>query len=176
MSLLPGELIQLTISHAGRSIDLSVPSSTPASELQSLLQNHFSVSPSVQKLLTKGRRLDLTTNPTTPLSILLGPSPSHKLLLIGAPSQALASLEADQALREAKHRAFEHHASRPQYKVARTGVAGVDEREQYRFHELRPFPEEVPSYEKRVRMLERLASDPAVRDVMVRHKFVVGVL
>lgn len=176
MTLLPDELMQLSVSHAGKTVSLSLSSSTPASTLQSLLFEHFSVPPSAQKLLTKGKKLDLAADPSTPLSTLLGAAVSHKLLLIGPASEELAELEAVAADRVAKHRAFEHHASLPQYKVARTGVHGVDEREQYKFHRIVPFPEDVPSYDKRKRMLERLASDPAVRDVMLKHKYVVGVL
>lgn len=170
-------LIKLSVSHSGHTHDFTFPPSTPLSSIQSALQAHFHVPPPAQKLLTKGRKLD-TSDPSTPLSTLLGPSSASasatKVLLVGPASDALAALQAEEHLRQRKHAAFEHHASGPKYRVRKMGVHGVDEAENYRFHEVVPFPESVPSLEARRRMLDRLAGDPAVKDVMKKHKYAVG--
>ncbi len=169
--------IVLTVSHSGQTSDLTFPPSTPLSRIQSALATAFHVSPPAQKLLTKGKKLD-TSNPDISLSTLLGSSSassaSHKVLLIGPASAALAALQAEEKLRGRKHAAFAHHAQGPKYKVRSTGVHGVDEAANYKFHEVVPFPPEVPSLEARRKMLDRLASDPAVKDVMKRHKYAVG--
>jgi len=169
--------IKLLIAHSGQTVPFAFPPSTSMSSIQSAITTQFRVPPSAQKLLIKGRKLDLS-NPDIPLATLLGPASSsttpHKVLLIGPASDALASFQADEALRQRKHDAFEHHAHAPKYKVKRTGVHGVDESANYKFHEVVPFPESVPSFEARRKMLDRLAADEAVKDVMKTHKYVVG--
>lgn len=172
-------MINLSVSHSGQTHPFAFPPDTPLGRIQSALSDTFHVPPSAQKLLTKGRKLD-SSDPCTPLSALLGPSsPSAgatKVLLVGPASDALAALQADEDLRRKKHAAYERHASGPRQGVRRTGVGRVDETEGYRFLAVEPFAEEVPSYEARRKMLERLAGDEAIKDVMKRHKYVVGKL
>lgn len=179
MSDCPGS-IELLVSHSGRSVHLTFPPDATVGTVQAKLEQEFLVPKSAQKLLTKGRKLDTTTSDAR-LSTALGPSSSssassHKLLLVGPRSDALAQLKADEDLRQRKHAAYEHHSSKPKYKVASTGVHGADENSNYIFHQIVPFAKDVPSYDARLKMFNRLANDEAIKAVMIKHKYAVGVL
>lgn len=50
------------------------------------------------------------------------------------------------------------------------------ERSTFKFRRVMPFGRDVAHYDERVKMLNRLASDPAVRHVMVKRKYTVGIL
>ncbi|GAA5850203.1 hypothetical protein JCM9279_003564 [Rhodotorula babjevae] len=105
-----------------------------------------------------------------------------KALLVGTPSSTLDTLHATEDLRAKKHAAFVHHASRaslarptPASRI-RTLDDAASAASRHTFHALEPFPASVPELARRRAMLERLAADPAVRDVMRRHEFAVGIL
>lgn len=184
--------IHLQITHSGRSISLSLDSSSPLSSLLATLEAEFSVLSSTAKLLSKGKKLNLlekepegeatietffsrnNLNPSTTVEKPL------KLLLIGPRSEALQALQANEQLREKKRQAFQHHEALSQFSkptpASRIHSFGDNSEENYKFWELEPFPTSVPCYDKRMAMLKRLSEDPAVLDVMKRHKFAVGVL
>ena len=146
------------------------PSTAPLAELQSAIASHFSVAPAFQKLLSKGARITLPER--TPLAAL----PATKLLLVGPSTATLDAQAREQDERRRKHDAWEYHQSKGQAKVRFTKAGGIDGTEQYRFQALKPFPPEVPQLEARKKMLERLSEDLAVREVMIKHEFVVGTL
>ena len=105
-----------------------------------------------------------------------------KALLVGTPSSTLDTLHATEDLRARKHAAFVHHAQRaslarptPSSRI-RTLTDSTSAASRFTFHALEPFPSSVPEFARRRAMLERLAADPAVRDVMLRHEFAVGEL
>ncbi|KAM0746521.1 WLM-domain-containing protein [Meredithblackwellia eburnea MCA 4105] len=177
--------IQLTITHSKASYTFTLSQSSTLDDLQTLIETRFSVPRSAQKVVFKGG-VRIPPSPTTPSETFLAsllPSTSsqpadqpYKAVLIGASSASLLAQSSLESERQRKHSAFEYHQSKPQYKVRNTSVGQIDETEQYKFYELKPFGPEVPQLDKREAMLKRLSEDPAVRDVMKRHKFVVGTL
>ncbi|GAA5970993.1 hypothetical protein JCM3765_002287 [Sporobolomyces pararoseus] len=184
--------IHLQITHSGRSISLSLAPTSPLSSLLATLEQEFSVLSSTAKLLSKGKKLDLlekepegvTTIETfffrNNLNLSTSVEKPLKLLLIGPRSEALQALQANEQLREKKRQAFQHHQSISHLAkptpASRIHSIGDDSEENYKFWELEPFPTSVPCYDRRLAMLKRLSEDPAVLDVMKRHKFAVGVL
>ncbi|BGP39787.1 hypothetical protein JCM10450v2_003758 [Rhodotorula kratochvilovae] len=188
--------IHLAVTHGGRTVPVSLAASSSLAHLSAHLAAAFNLAPASLKLLLKGKKLPL--DPADPsaqqrlgsvLAALLDPavvaaasSPSAplKALLVGTPAQALDALHAVEALRARKHAAFAHHEAHRAPRARAAGVhslaEGGNDGERYRFHALEPFPERVPQFEKRQAMLRRLAEDPAVRDVMKRHEFAVGML
>ncbi|GAA5956249.1 hypothetical protein JCM21900_006584 [Sporobolomyces salmonicolor] len=185
--------LHLAIFHSGRTLDVSFPPSTPLAQLLATVQSSFDVSRSTAKLLLKGKKLPLDDDARSLGDILSGlgvklaeatEAKPLKILLVGPQTIDLQAFKDTEALREKKHAAFLHHqahaaASRPS-SSSRTGIhtldSSSDDPDRFRFYELEPFPKSVPQWEKRRAMLERLASDKAVRDVMKRHQFAVGVL
>ncbi|GAA6027469.1 hypothetical protein JCM8097_007878 [Rhodosporidiobolus ruineniae] len=185
----PSLALQLT--HAGRTLDLALPPSSPLADLVQAVSDHFDLSPASIKLVVKGKKVALTPAERALQEALVEAVGAAavakqplKALVVGTKRSELEALEADKALREKKHAAFLHHqahassSSRP----SRSGIhtlsssSSEDDPERYRFYDLQPFPPSVPQYQKRLAMLKRLAEDPAVKDVMRKHKFAVGVL
>lgn len=175
------ERLQLTAAHAGRTLQLSLERAHPASELRDTLAAEFQLAPDSVKLVVRGKKLALAEAGPEPIGELLPSTPGQiKALVVGTKASALNALKDQEDLRRRKYDAFMHHqqhrmAAQP-LSSARIRTIGGDDPSNYRFHHLEPFPRSVPFHERRAAMLERLAEDLAVRDVMKRHKFAVGVL
>lgn len=169
----PPDPVTFSVAYSGTTHSFSLPPTAPLSDLHLLLSSHFHVPPNSQTLIHKGRKLP-RDDPSTPLASLL-PAGSAKLLLIGPREDVVQATAREEDERRRKHEAFEYHRGKGTYKVRSTVEPGVDDG-RWSFGEIRPFPEDVPQIGKRRKMLERLAADPAVKDVMVRHKFEVGIL
>ncbi|GAA6007915.1 hypothetical protein JCM10207_004922 [Rhodosporidiobolus poonsookiae] len=199
----PEHTLTLSITHAGRTLDLVLPLSSPLGSLSESLSTHYNLSPASLKLLVKGKKLTLDPPPNQPEQTVEaalrdvageaavaaasgegGARKPIKALLVGTKRSELEALHAAEALRAKKHAAFLFHQAHPAARLSSSSRAGVhtlsgdgsDDPARYRFYELQPFPASVPQLDKRKAMLERLAADPAVLDVMRRHKFAVGVL
>ncbi|GAA5861968.1 hypothetical protein JCM3774_001369 [Rhodotorula dairenensis] len=182
----PDVPLQLSLTHAGQKLEVAPLAGSSARELAVTIATALHLAPTSVKLVIKGKKVDLGEARTETVAELIPPAPvagssSVKALVVGTKEQALDALKAEEDLRRRKHDAFVYHQQHAaSAKPARRGIhtfgGGGDDPENYRFHHLEPFPKTVPHYERRVAMLERLAQDLAVRDVMKRHKFAVGVL
>lgn len=161
----------LSVTYAGSAGSFTLPSSSLLSDLQTLLSTHFDVPPHAQKLITKGAKL---TDPSAPLATLV--RTGAKLVLVGAKRVDVDALRQEEETRRRKKSAFEYHAQHKHAPVRSTKVVELESDEAYCFHSIVPFPPEVPCEDVRKKMLERLAGDEAVRDVMKRHRYQVGVL
>ncbi|GAA5943428.1 uncharacterized protein JCM15063_006467 [Sporobolomyces koalae] len=183
------ESVHLSIAHSGRSVNVSYECATPTSRFLDSLEDEFSVLASTAKLLSKGKRLDCTLGET--LASMLrenGFDPLQttvdkplKLMLIGPKSQDLQALRNNEAIRERKREAFQHHqakasVAKPTPAARIRNIGTDDDPDRFKFYQLEPFPNSVPMYDKRMAMLERLSTDEAVLDCMRRHKFAVGIL
>ncbi|BGO99477.1 hypothetical protein RTG_02090 [Rhodotorula toruloides ATCC 204091] len=183
--------ILFSVTHAGRTVDLSLSPSSSLASLADTLSNEFDLSPSSLKLLFKGKKLAIDGGEADSLQEVLertfGPTlvaesrtKPIKALLVGTKRSEIEAMEAQDALRRKKHDAFLFHQQHQARPSSRSGVHSLSDSSSdpahFRFHHLEPFPKSVPFFDRRKAMLERLAEDPAVKDVMRRHKFAVGVL
>ncbi|GAA5956402.1 hypothetical protein JCM8115_001709 [Rhodotorula mucilaginosa] len=177
--------IQLSLAHAGQTLDFSPLTASPAREVAIDIATAFHLAPTSVKLIIRGKKINLgEASVETVGEMIPGPGDTSviKALVVGTKAQALDALKAEEDLRNKKHAAYLHHqqyaaAARPTRRGIHTfGGGGTADPADYRFHHLEPFPKTVPFYERRQAMLQRLAEDLAVRDVMKRHKFAVGVL
>ncbi|KDE05593.1 hypothetical protein MVLG_04088 [Microbotryum lychnidis-dioicae p1A1 Lamole] len=184
--------LTLSISYSGQSHLVTMTTSSTLSSLQAELEQHFNVPVSAQKLLMKGRKLD-TTNQDIPLCTFIGTSllssssssasSAIKLLLIGPQSDSLKQLQQRDELQASKRAAFEYHKAHRPRPVVKTGSAKFaslgtieDHGDMYKFHNIAPFPPQVPSEQARKKMLDKLDQDPGVKWLMKQHRFVVGTL
>ncbi|KAI5479834.1 WLM domain containing protein [Pseudohyphozyma bogoriensis] len=159
--------ISVIVSYNGHPTTLSFDPSASLSDLHQSLYEHFGVPSSSQKLILKGKRIASDAPSTTLLSSLL---PSNaKLLLVGAREADLEQHRVAEETRQKKLDAYAYHKVHGT-KVRNTTVGTLDGADVYRFHEVRPFPETVPAFEKRKAMLERLVRDEAIREVMRKHR------
>lgn len=186
--------IHLQVTYSGRTLSLALEPSARLSRLVSVLEQEFSVATSTAKLVAKGKKLDLSLSANDDpdettiehfleLNRLVATTTTTtrpvKMLLIGPRSDALDALRDAEHVRDKKRLAFRHHASLAKLaKPTSTAVfVSTTTSDHYGFSKLEPFPETtVACFEMRSRMLERLSTDPAVLDIMKRHKFSVGVL
>lgn len=178
--------IQLSLAHAGKTLDLSPLTASPAREVAVDIATAFHLAPTSVKLIIRGKKVNLGEASVETVGEMV-PAPGDtsviKALVVGTKAEALDALKAEEDLRNKKHAAYLHHqkhaaTARPAQSGIHTlgGGGGGGGTAEYRFHHLEPFPKTVPFYDRRLAMLQRLAEDLAVRDVMKRHKFAVGVL
>lgn len=180
----PINLLSFSTVFAGQTHHFSLPIDATLSELSTELSDHFNVPTTSQKLIHKGKLLLPTSDLSVRLAILFPSSvistktTTIKLLLVGLQASQLESLASETSLRERKLAAYAHHKANPHAPARSTTVVGLgeDDESRYVFMQIKPFPESVPCYEKRKSMLERLAKDEAVRDLMIKRKYTVGVL
>ncbi|GAA5885540.1 hypothetical protein JCM6882_007459 [Rhodosporidiobolus microsporus] len=189
-------LLPLHITHAGRTVEFALPPSSSVSDFSATLSAEFDLSPASLKLLIKGKKVQLASAADQTVEQALrmvgasqavadgvGAQKPVKALLVGTKRSVMEAEEAAEALRQKKHAAFLHHQTSSPSRPSSSSRAGIhtisdeaDDPARYRFYDLQPYPPTVPQFEKRKAMLERLAADPAVRDLMKRHRFAVGVL
>ncbi|BGP24363.1 WLM domain containing protein [Rhodotorula toruloides] len=182
--------ILLSVSHAGRTVDLPLDPTSSLAALANTLSNEFDLSPTSLKLLVKGRKLSPADDVVSdleevfkrtfgPFSVAQDRTRPLKALLVGTKRSDLEAMQAEDALRRKKHNAFlfhQQHPARPSSRGVHSLSDSSNDPATFRFHHLEPFPTSVPFFDRRKAMLERLTEDPAVKDVMRRHRFAVGVL
>ncbi|KAK4056799.1 hypothetical protein OIO90_002048 [Microbotryomycetes sp. JL221] len=189
----------LNVSHGGRTERVGVSTLTSVDELSTTLTRLFQVDRHHQKLLLpKGVKFDLQQGDERVIDVLKTSLESKrattsslssskampaqvKVMLIGPTMSSLDKLETVERGRDQKRQAFEFHQRHkslatitPSNRIRTIG--DEDDVDKYKFHEIKPFGQDVECFQQRQAMLDRLVKDEAVRHVMQRHKFVVGVL
>ncbi|ODQ50633.1 WLM-domain-containing protein, partial [Saitoella complicata NRRL Y-17804] len=150
-----------TISHRSTPYTLSLPSTATLSDLKSALASLTSIPPQNQKLLYKPPHL---ANDSDLAAMLLD---RGKIMMIGTPASTVAAVQSP--------------PTRPRPRTQKAAVRPLRQAPptqadiQYTFRTLQPLPY-LPNSTHAHSILSKLASDPAVRAIMLRHKFSVGVL
>lgn len=153
-------------------------------DLSNSIYDTFRVSLTSQKLIFKGKLIDLNSNNLIQDSDFYLTykrfNSSHKLnlILIGVQESDRLKLESEEQLRESKLNAFNKHKQSGSVKVRSTKIRsfGEDDESNYRFLRVEPFPESIECFELRKKMLDRLSNDQAILDIMQKRKYVVGLL
>lgn len=127
------------------------------------------VPPELQKLLYKGKKGDQEGCRT--LSSL-GFKNGFKVQMLSTSKGELNALEKVESEQQRKERILRERAAKPQYKVRSTASASSSTLS-YRFHSITPLSY-LPDPPSAKTVLERLANDAAIQDVMQKHKFSVG--
>lgn len=172
------DTLRFQVTYAGQVQELTFDRRiATVAHLQTALERAYRVPARSQKLLLpKGKKLDTTRDESLLVDQLqtgdlTSSAKMTKLLLIGQTKDTLCVLEHEQSQRQAKHSAYQHYERhKPQPVRNTTSSAELLEKEQYRFQVIRPFERDVPQWDKRNAMLERLANDEAVRAIMVKHR------
>lgn len=166
----------LSIIYKSRPEIFVLPHDATLSDLSSEISSRLSVPPSNQKLLVSRLgtlKAPFSSSSNPPLSFLA----NKKITLIGATAEAVASLQhtaiVAQRRQENRATALLHRHAHPS--SPRNNFSASAKAEQYTFLSIRPLSY-LPDPPASQRYLERLAADPAVRQAMRTHKFVVGLL
>ncbi|KAI5829098.1 WLM-domain-containing protein [Schizophyllum commune Tattone D] len=163
--------LTLHISHRGTTHTLNLPSSTTWLELQTELEALTSVPPSNQKLLGKGLKKGVAPD------ILLadaGLKGGAKLQMLGSTAEELGGMHAVEDEKARRERIMRERELKRPVSVRNTTTASASTLS-YRFHQIAPLPP-LPRPDTARALLQRLADDPAIRHVMQRHHFAVGLL
>ncbi|TBU34162.1 WLM-domain-containing protein [Dichomitus squalens] len=162
--------IHLTFTHRGATHPLSLLPESTLAYLQERLEELTSVPQENQKLLYKGKK---TLGPDATISDA-GLKDGMKVQLIGPTAEELGGLKAAESEHQRKERILRERAQRAPVKVRSTAPSSSTD-SQYTFHRIEPLPH-LPNPESARNLLTKLANDPAIRHVMRKHQFSVGVL
>ncbi|BFZ64526.1 hypothetical protein YB2330_005672 [Saitoella coloradoensis] len=155
-----------TISHRSQPYTILLPSSATLGDLKSALASLTSIPPQNQKLLYKPPHL---ADDSELASALLDRG-RGKIMMIGTPAATVAAIQQTPTLPLPRQRKM---AAVPVRRPLRQAPSQADLR--YTFHTIQPLPH-LPNSTHAHAILSKLASDPAVRAIMLRHEFSVGVL
>ncbi|RDX51227.1 WLM-domain-containing protein [Lentinus brumalis] len=164
------EPINISISHRGSTHPLSLLPEATLDYLHKRLEELTSVAPENQKLLYKGKK----NVPGDATVAEAGLKDGTKVQLIGPTAEELGGLKAMESEHQKKERILRERAQRAHVKVRSTSsTPSADSR--YTFHRIEALPH-LPNPSSARDLLNKLANDPAIRHVMNKHQFAVGVL
>ncbi|KAF8141456.1 WLM-domain-containing protein [Boletus edulis] len=165
------ETISLSIGFRGTTHEISLPPDAPLMRLIALLEELTSVPPTLQKLLFRGKKFQHAANLTL---AQIGLRDGTKLQMLGQTAQEITSLNVTESEHQRKERILRERALKPQVKVRSTASSTITSTT-YVFHKLEPLSH-LPKPEAALERLSKLSSDPAIRHIMQKHQFSVGVL
>ncbi|SJL13724.1 uncharacterized protein ARMOST_17172 [Armillaria ostoyae] len=166
--------ITITVVFRGTSHRLPLQPESTLGDLQDQLEKVTSVSPSLQKLLYKGKNLKQNRSGQETV-VSIGLRSGSKVQMLGTTSEELDGIQVTENEQRRVDRILRERALKaPTYKVRSTGT--VDSASlNYRFHQLLPLPH-LPNPASAHNLLQRLSEDPAIQHIMQQHQFSVGVL
>ncbi|KAF9474827.1 WLM-domain-containing protein [Pholiota conissans] len=177
---MPSDFISVTVSFRGKAHTISLSSDATLSDLHAQLEELTEVPPSLQKLLYKGKK---PTGGDEEITILLaGIKDGMKIQMLGTTTKDLEGMKAVENENQRRERIMRERALKAPVKLRSTGSGPVSSllssssaALQYRFHDIKPLPH-LPNPESALKLLRRLADDPAIKHIMQKHEFTVGVL
>ncbi|KAK6351109.1 hypothetical protein TWF718_004280 [Orbilia javanica] len=166
------ETHNILIAHSGKSHTFTLPTSSTLSDLRLQIQETFSISPEYQKLTAP--KLGLLKDDDLPITAL--PSPPKKILLIGSSNAAIQDIKLANSPAAKGLRKFGGTGPiKPAKPVHRVDSARASDEAKYTFGPIRVL-RHLPNPSRSETYLRKLASDPGIKSVMVKHKFAVGML
>ncbi|KAK0188535.1 WLM-domain-containing protein [Armillaria mellea] len=162
--------IAITVVFRGTPHRVTLQPETTLGDLQDQLEKVTSVSPSLQKLLYKGKNLKQNTSGQETV-VSIGLRNGSKVQMLGTTSEELGGIQVTENEQRRIDRILRERALKaPAYK-GRLDTASLN----YRFHQLLPLPH-LPNPASAHNLLQRLSEDPAIKNIMQQHQFSVGVL
>ncbi|THH11276.1 hypothetical protein EW145_g757 [Phellinidium pouzarii] len=147
-------MMNISISHRGATLPLSVLPDSTLEALQLQLEELTSVPPSLQKLLYKGKK-------------------KKSIQLLGTTEAELGGVRSAENERRRKEKVLRERATANLPKPRSTGR--MSSSTHFGFSEIVPLPH-LPAPESARERLSRLANDPAIKHVMSVHHYNVGTL
>ncbi|KAJ3857547.1 WLM-domain-containing protein [Lentinula lateritia] len=166
--------MDLTVSHRGQSYSLSLLPDDTLAVLHARLEELTSTPPKLQKLLYKGKNSKALDDQVTLTQA--GLKDGMKIQMLGATANELDGVKAVEDDQQKRDRIMKERALKGPTKLRSTGSgSSSSDNLNYRFHNLIPLPH-LPNPSSALALLQRLSDDLAIRHIMQKHKFVVGVL
>ncbi|CAA7265149.1 unnamed protein product [Cyclocybe aegerita] len=175
-------LLSLTVSFRGKQHVLSLLPDSTLSALYAQLEELTQVPPPLQKLLFKGKKL---TGGSGDQDISLGQAglkDGTKIQLVAPTPQELEGMRTVENENQRRERIMRERALKAPVKLRSTGSGPIVSLSslsspslQHRFHDLKAL-DHLPNPDKALSLLRKLSEDPAIKHVMEKHKFAVGLL
>ncbi|KAG8765431.1 hypothetical protein FRC19_006394 [Serendipita sp. 401] len=168
------DTINLTVSHRSQTyhvqLDTTETTTTTVHDLQERLFELTSVPIHLQKLIYKGKKNNAGSS-----SLLrdAGVVNGAKITLLGNPESDINQLLDAEKQQQRKEEILRARAAKAPPKIRSAG--GPRTISTYRFHRIEPL-RHMPDPSKAEALLKRLSEDQAIRHVMEKHKFSVGLL
>ncbi|KAG9019715.1 hypothetical protein FRB90_010985 [Tulasnella sp. 427] len=167
---LPEEM-QLLVTYKGTNHNVSLDPEATFLELQEMLEELTNVPPSLQKLLYRGKKT--VAGEADSITVAdVGLKDGLKVTLMGSTNEELSGMRDAEKETRRRDEIMKRRAAAGPSKVYST-PSSKDTK--YKFHRIEPLPY-LPNPEAARAILEKLASDPAIKHVMQKHEFQVGVL
>ncbi|KAF3229167.1 hypothetical protein TWF192_002334 [Orbilia oligospora] len=164
----------ILITHSGKSHTFTLPTHSTLSDLRLQIQQTFSISPEYQKLTAP--KLGLLKDDSLPITTL--PQPPKKILLIGSSNAAIQDIKLANSPSASTLRKFGGTGPiKPAKPVHRRQVdfTKSSDESKYTFGPIRVLTH-LPNPQRSETYLRKLAADPGIKAVMIKHKFSVGML
>ncbi|KAF9466160.1 WLM-domain-containing protein, partial [Collybia nuda] len=165
--------LNITVAHRGTTHELSLHPDCTLEELQIQLEELTEVPPSLQKLLYKGKK-PLSASAGEVTVSQAGLRNGIKVQMLGSTLRELGDLQAVETYEQKRNHILRERALKAPTKIRSTGSSNGSALN-YRFHQLTPLSH-LPNPAGALALLTKLADDPAIKHVMQKHQFSVGVL
>ncbi|KAF3178925.1 hypothetical protein TWF225_004868 [Orbilia oligospora] len=163
----------ILITHSGKSHTFTLPTHSTLSDLRLQIQQTFSISPEYQKLTAP--KLGLLKDDSLPITTL--PQPPKKILLIGSSNAAIQDIKLANSPSASTLRKFGGTGpikpAKPVHR--RVDFTTSSNESKYTFGPIRVLTH-LPNPQRSETYLRKLAADPGIKAVMIKHKFSVGML
>ncbi|KAJ4475090.1 WLM-domain-containing protein [Lentinula aciculospora] len=166
--------MNLTVSYRGQLYPLSLLPDDTLAVLHARLEELTSTPPQLQKLLYKGKSNKPLNDQIT--LIQAGLRDGVKIQMLGTTTNELDGIKAVESDQQKRERIMRERTLKGPTKLRSTGSSSSSsDNLNYRFHKLIPLSH-LPNPSSAMDLLQRLSDDQAIRHVMQKHKFAVGVL
>jgi len=162
-------LLVLHVTHRARPYEVELSPDATLADFQAQLENQTNVPPHMQKLLYKGKK---AVSPEDSVQSA-GLSNGLKVTLLGNPEKAIEELLGAEKEQKRREEIMKSRAAKARPQVRNTG--STKPATNYKFHRIQSL-QHLPSPQRALDLLNRLANDPAIQHVMQEHKFTVGTL
>lgn len=171
--------ISITINYKAQRHTYQFSASSTLAELSTRIATDLSLPEANQKFLISPRP-GLLKPPFTPDSpngaFPLANAASRKITLLGSTPTELTALDtAIATFQKQANRTTYTGPAKPAKPARRTDWKSLQDATTYTFMDIKPLPY-LPSPEKSLRYLQRLANDPGIKATMAKHKWSVGLL
>ncbi|KAJ3502467.1 hypothetical protein NLJ89_g8876 [Agrocybe chaxingu] len=174
--------LSLTVSFRGKQHVLSLLPESTLSALYAQLEELTQVPPPLQKLLFKGKKLSGGRGDHDISLGQAGMKDGTKIQLVAPTLQELEGMRTVENENQKRERIMRERALKAPVKLRSTGsgpIASLSSSSspslQYRFHDLKAL-DHLSNPDTALALLKRLSEDSAIRHVMEKHKFAVGLL
>ncbi|KIO34188.1 hypothetical protein M407DRAFT_64732 [Tulasnella calospora MUT 4182] len=167
--------IHLSVAYKGANHTVSLKPETTLAEFQDTLEGLTNVPPSLQKLLYRGKK-PVAGEADAVTVADVGLKNGLKVTLMGSTNEELSGMRDTERETQRREEIMRRRAAAGPSKVRMLVYStSRSEDDKYKFYRIEPLLH-LPKPEAARAVLEKLAEDPAIKHVMRKHEFQVGVL